>query len=127
MSRELFFRAWDKVNKEMIDLGNMFCTITEGSHLGFACEDSFTHQYTHRPYTEFELMQYTGVRDKYSVCIFEGDIVKEKDRQGLERIEVIEYYENGFYYGNPMHDNWNAEQVEVIGNIYENPELLTTP
>lgn len=66
-------------------------------------------------------MQYTGLKDKNGVEIYEGDLVVENGSFGPYQVE---YYKNGFYLGDFLHSNWNAEDVEVIGNIYENPELL---
>ena len=72
--------------------------------------------------------QYTGLTDKNGTKIFEGDIVKGKDR--LEKdLEVYGYidHENGSFVivGDFMtHYRWLDYDVEVIGNIHDNPELL---
>ena len=75
--------------------------------------------------------QYTGLTDKNGKKIFEGDIVQGKDR--LEKhLEVFGYidHKNGSFVitGDFMtHYRWLDYEVEVIGNIHENPELLENP
>ena len=75
--------------------------------------------------------QYTGLTDKNGKKIFEGDIVQGKDR--LEKhLEVFGYidHKNGSFVitGDFMtHYRWLDYEVEVIGNIHDNPELLENP
>ena len=87
------------------------------------------------PYYEFELMQSTGLRDKNGKEIFEGDIVKYKSKKGTFT-DIATYSKFYAFFG--LKDDtgdlicsfdWLLENVgkdgfEVIGNIYENPELL---
>lgn len=74
--------------------------------------------------TSFEVVpetvgQYTGLTDKNGKKIFEGDIVKISNDEIFE----VKYEDGGFTAGLFLGD-WDYGHVEVIGNIYDNPELV---
>ncbi|MGY6720063.1 YopX family protein [Bacillus licheniformis] len=82
---------------------------------------------------EYELISrdlYTGLKDNTGREIYEGDIVQGSHRyQRDDEIILIEqqvHYLNGCYmFGNNAHEYFNKHRIiEVIGNIYENPDLL---
>lgn len=110
--REIKFRAWQVVREK----GAMKYNLIPGDNY----EDRFGG----------ELMQFTGLTDKNGKEIYEGDIVKIKDGSQEGNYEVCwqqEYSRFGVRglssYLPKLVDAYDG--FEVIGNIYENPELLT--
>lgn len=72
--------------------------------------------------------QYTGLKDKNGKRIFEGDIVKGEDAL-LRDIEIFGYVcfkDGSFVISDDLitHYRWIDYEVEVIGNIHDNPELM---
>ena len=127
------FRVWDETEKNMVYFDGVFYNkkpYTEGS--SFPQYDSTPHYHKLS-----DLMQSTGLKDKNGKLIYEGDIAKFKDNittnGSKTHIAVIEHNEtfNVFMYrvecmglftvNKVQNENFD---VEVIGNIYENPELL---
>ena len=124
MKREISFRGKSKSTGEWV-FGNLFDKDTKGrTHIGTTVRRCFDID----PET---VGQFTGMTDKNGTKIFEGDIVRHIDTT-CHVVEVVnsevyfdtEMLEFGFRYSNELfHCQFNNE-FEVIGNIYDNKELL---
>lgn len=78
-----------------------------------------------------KIMQYTGLTDKNGKEIYEGDIVKDlavlPEDEERDYISVVEFKWGSFLIYDKEKEKYNTvahSTLEVIGNIYENPELL---
>ena len=113
MTREIKFRAWDKENRRM----------RPHEELYFDCGE----------FKNPTLMQYTGLKDKNGVEIYEGDVVRyllPKDQQPDESMETydfdtVEWDKENICYPDFL-TSYGCDELEVIGNVYANPDLLTT-
>ena len=124
MTREIKFRVWDTRTQVMEDWHTM---LDRFSYEGIAKLFDGTTQ------TRFILMQYTGLKDKYGKDIYEGDIIRYYE-EWTDRTETMEVkwannppIWHGWYAGNRLVNILNPKlysDVEIIGNIHENPELL---
>ena len=117
--RNIKFRAWNKEENMMYDQDNL---IVLYSHLGNDCYVNTKDDV--RPLYLYTLMQYTGIKDSNGTEIYEGDIVEFYSNVEDEIItEKVEYhfgiYRAGDYFVGKIYN-----KCKVIGNIYENPELL---
>ncbi len=76
----------------------------------------------------WEIMQFTGLLDKNGKEIYEGDVVEwgQPYGDGMERrmVHEVQWIENGFWLRMENGENYLPNEIYVIGNIYENPELL---
>jgi uncharacterized phage protein (TIGR01671 family) len=127
--REIKFRAWDKERNMMIgkdypkNWGDEKDEWYADVHMmdlvgieGISSDD------------QFEVMQYTGLKDKNGKEIYEGDITKEEFNSGIKNCEVV-FESGGFFIKNEKAEildnlHWHSNGLVVIGNIHENPELL---
>jgi uncharacterized phage protein (TIGR01671 family) len=135
MKREIKFRAWNKKDKVMVDVAAMNFG---PSGLWSLIEDAVDAEL--QLADGYELMQYTGLKDKNGREIYEGDVVSfgsiwargdESDPQEESHCGVVEFDSDwGMYKVNCGADSYALGDVitfdgyGVIGNIFENPELL---
>lgn len=115
--RKIKFRAWDKKNKEIVDESNLAVAL-DGSKWWLNYGDSKPTKMQN--VDRFIIMQYTGLLDKSGKEIYEGDILRNGD--GVE-LWLVEWVAKDIHCGwsIDLSDTW---YLEVIGNIYENPELV---
>ena len=78
---------------------------------------------------EVPTVQCTGLKDKYGKLIYEKDIVRDISTQAVYKVshkKCAFYLENKKYVGyfHELSQCFSISRLEVIGNIYENPELL---
>ena len=126
--REIKFRVWDKNDKrifidpQMIDFYNKI--------IGYMQYTSYSIPVGFEEFEYSELMEWTGLYDKNGEDIYEGDIVKLRANHGIGVIKysdewgafVVEYIKPRPLAVLGM--NYYKEDIEVLGNIYQNPELL---
>ena len=123
--REIKLRAWDLKTKKMHTVENInFCgrkTVTvQYNPVKKICLDSVL------------LMQYTGAKDKNGIEIYEGDIIRHQSGKYGTDFEIkwspilcgftAMQIESG--YPSPQLNQGTMSYFEVVGNIYENPELV---
>lgn len=116
-------RIWDKTNKEMLEWKELDFTKELGEDEITIFEP--TGQFAH-PIFFYDAMQSTGLKDKNGTEIYEGDIVKNI----YDEIYVVKWFDAGFHLEEKYNGGFDyfelhfGDNKEVIGNIYENPELL---
>jgi len=105
-----------------IERGQIFFKREDGQYynIGIGCED-------------VELLQCTGLKDKNGKLIYEGDIVKTITQPNIiENVGIVKWDNKSAQFlrtsnleSEDLVSFWWNDTVEVIGNIYENPELLS--
>ncbi len=121
--REIKFRAWDRYdNKWEDEIGeDYYCEDNAYMNKLLIINDSFKTK------ERFTYMQYTGLKDINNKELYEGDIVKILPNN---YIALAEYSQESCAYLLKNKNGYRGyfsiiqEGFEVIGNIYENPELL---
>jgi len=133
MTREIKFRAWSTMVCKMEQVS---CIDFGGNEIRKGCPCAVVHDGDGCiPLENTTLMQFTGLHDKGGIEMFEGDIISYTLTYGssddeVQGLSIIKYEVHGFspfthqvscedeYY------NMSIDNVIVIGNIHENPELL---
>ena len=127
--REIKFRAWHKGKKEIIDVEEIDFMNKVINYIDNDYENN-RQEIIGAYFEDIGLMEYTGLKDKNNEEIYEGDIVKLRANHG---IGVVKYYDEwGAFvveYIKPrplavLGMNYYKEDIEILGNIYENSELL---
>ncbi|SNX54218.1 YopX family protein [Thermoanaerobacterium sp. RBIITD] len=145
--REIKFRVWSKKEKKMyygdrqhepnmigFD-GKIFATGSTGVMCNYGCSADYINWCN--PEEDYELMEYTGFKDKYGKEVFEGDILRCKiwnpmscQRDCVLEVIVVWNQSVGSWKFQDIRHNFAdlswifIDGVKIIGNIYENPELL---
>lgn len=124
MNREIKFRVWDIKNKEMLKVQELdFEPTFYGGRIAIRPD-----QYNDYFDTEdMILMQYTGVNDRFGNEIYESDIVyvrSEDENAIIEWDEQTARFIIHFDGWIADFDNYYGKELEIMGDIYNNPELL---
>lgn len=126
--REIKFRGVDNANDEWI-----YGSLVKVDEDYYILEDGETQAHSYNRVDENSIGQYTGLKDKYNTEIYEGDILEltyfndSKDNMyvsyldDLARFVLRDLKEQNKYFNIEFFDK---ENMEVIGNIYEDKELL---
>ena len=124
MSREIKFRAYHKERKEIFEIANIDFEEKKAALMNGIIK------LLNVDFKQFELLQYTGLKDKNGKEIYEGDILFFRDENMkyivvwqdaafiIKSIEIRKYSEKMFW----LDDTEIC--CEIVGNIYENKKLL---
>ena len=136
MKREIKFRAWDKNKKVFIPTDLWAIVSTDFNAFGIMLKDWEDYKEGEYFYeTSQELSQFTGLTDKNGKEIYEGDLLRWSiwilgsnfERLSSKKINAVEWSskKGKFFIGSELWDLGAYSDIEIIGNIYENPNLLS--
>ena len=130
--REIKFRAWNKEKKIMVynneDNSAEYWDGAYGSDI-----EIINTALTSFPLNTYEFLQYTGIKDKNGVEIYEGDIIEIEFMDHIVKGDkfkgIVKFYDGSFFVENEKSQNAHflfreVDILTVLGNTYENVELL---
>lgn len=132
MTREIKFRAWDKKVGQMINHIASIVWDFNGrpillkSIYDLEIKDGQNSGTYERLINQIVLMQFTGLKDKNGNEIYEGDIFMDEEDGSTNYViwdEILGGWDTNEWY-DPKDLVDHASSLEIIGNIYENPELI---
>lgn len=119
--REIKFRVWNKQVKKLFYLDRHGLLEDSLEQVLFATNIIEADE---EAGSNFELMQFTGLKDKNGREIYEGDILQWCDTSTVKTKWTVEATDGGWYPFIEQMLTDRPDRFEVIGNIYENPGLL---
>ena len=137
--REILFRGKQRVNGEWVYGDFMHGNERKSLRDSIFVYDSETQSFDNYVIDSSTIGQYTGLTDKNGKKIFEGDIIKYKNTDGIKFngvaltvIGKVVYNEKNASFaisgkdeiGAKHYDYFPIKNIEVIGNIHDNPELM---
>ncbi|EOC0750380.1 YopX family protein [Listeria monocytogenes] len=128
--REIEFRAFVKETKKMLPVTDLCFNETEAVGVSGCGDPNCPLCVDWYSFDDVVLMQYTGLKDKNGKKIFEGDIVNCKffDRMVGDITGVINFIDCVWavsdFKNKRLYQLIDVDNIEIIGNIHENPELL---
>lgn len=125
------YRAWDKIRKTMYEVDDIMSIDFGKSEISVMT--LFFERTNYYKFDDIVLMQSTGLQDKNGKEIFEGDVLKVTNLDTW--LEVVSFNKDKAMFASketkreveetPLYDLFNTDifEIEIIGNIYTNPEL----
>lgn len=129
MNREIKFRAWDDLNKKWLlgyELPNLGGFSMMGETMAFGEYSQMLNSFSLEDWDNIKIMQFTGLKDKNGKDIYEGDVIKNERQWGVIVYKAPAFEVTVSADQSSLYTKEWIEACEVIGNIYENPELLGT-
>jgi uncharacterized phage protein (TIGR01671 family) len=129
--RTIKFRAWDKEEKSWVADG-LAMDLYYSAKVGCFMFDNDSYDLARK---DIEFVQFTGLYDRNGKEIYEGDVVQIAQDligwfpQDTDKpiIKVVEYFMCTFLPLPQVHGVAGSGAIQIIGNIYENPELIEKP